>query len=150
MSPALLIRISMSPTSAASCSIAAVLDRSSTWFVTFTPWPASRVCLAVSMASPLRAARCRWHPSAANTSATASPIPFDAPVIRAVLFVSLSSTPNLQDAIQICKSKQFAYQEIGRLLEGGEKVEEVVAKQIDVVAHGAVGPLRIMGQNRRP
>src|SRR5882724_415217 len=75
-------------------------------------------------------------------------MPFDAPVIRAVLFVSLSSTPNLQNANQIYKSKQFAYQEIGQLLEGCEKVQQVVAQQIDVVAHGAVGPLRIMGQDR--
>jgi len=114
--------------------------------VTFTPKRASRSCLALSMASPLRAARCRCILRAANTSATASPMPFDAPVIRAGLVCQLKFHTNLRDAIQIYKSKQFAYQEIGRLLEGCEKVEEVVAKQINVVAHGCCGPAPDRGQ----
>src|SRR6266436_4760761 len=33
-------------------------------------------------------------------------------------------------------------------LEGGEKVQKVVAEQVDVIAHAAVRPLRIMSENR--
>src|ERR1700747_3131610 len=100
------------------------------------------------MASPFRAARCRWQPSAAKASATASPIPFEAPVIRTALFFSLSSTPQLQHANEIYNIKQFAYQEANGSFEGGQKIQEVVTKQVDVIAHRAVGALGIMGQDR--
>src|SRR5438309_5813839 len=116
--------------------------------VIFTPWRDSSSRLACSRASPLRAARCRWHPSAANSSATARPMPLDAPVIRAVLFVSLSSTPFSRMQTRYTNSSNLHTKKLPGSFKAGEKVQKVVTEQVDVIAHGAVRPPRIMSEDR--
>ena len=83
MPPALLTRMSTSRQAAATCLTCALSVRSAGWVATATLWRARISCATLSSSDAVRAARCRWQPSAASDFAIASPMPFDPPVISA-------------------------------------------------------------------
>src|SRR5258705_3989624 len=88
---ALFTRMSMSGKSLASRVTFWLSDRSAGTVSTDTFALRAMDILACARSVALRATSTRWHPSAASVSAAARPIPFEAPVIKAVLPGSLRS-----------------------------------------------------------
>src|SRR5712671_4981002 len=91
MAPALFTRMSMWGKSFARRVTLWLSDRSAGTVSTETLALRPIDALAFARSPALRATSTRWHPSAASVSAAARPIPFEAPVINAVLPVSLRS-----------------------------------------------------------
>ena len=85
MAPALLTRISILGQFFTSWSTFLESDRSKTWIIIRTPCFASISFLAFSRSCLVLDTKWRLQPSAANSLAQASPIPFEPPVISTVL-----------------------------------------------------------------
>src|SRR3954454_11174934 len=91
MAPALFTRISMCGKSLASWSIFLLSDRSAATVSTRTFDFCAIADFVAARVSALRDTMTTLQPSAANTSAVARPMPFDPPVIKAVLPASFKS-----------------------------------------------------------